>query len=145
MSFSSCVLISADKSSRLPSISWRLVQSQDVEEGYCSSCAQKFRHFVFKSGNYTEYENENRKQCFTYVWAFISLKIAASDRPGTCLDSVRTRSKEIADVLFYVIDNQTGTVVVMIEVAYFVAMKLNVVSVVSGFKGPDQRICISQL
>jgi hypothetical protein len=57
-------------------------------------------------------------------------------------------AREIADVLFYVIDNQTRAVVVMIEVAYFVAKKRNVVSVVSVFKGPDQRICnepISQL
>jgi predicted GTPase len=53
-----------------------------------------------------------------------------------------------ADVLFYVLDNQTRGVVVMIEVAYYVAKQRNVVLVINGFKEPGQRICnepISQM
>lgn len=50
-------------------------------------------------------------------------------------------AKENADVLFYVIDNQTRGIVVMIEVAYLVAKQRNVVLVINGFKEPGQRIC----
>lgn len=64
------------------------------------------------------------------------------------LIELERQALENADVLFYVIDNLTRGVVVMIEVAYFVAKQRNVVLVINGFKEPGQRICnepISQL
>lgn len=64
------------------------------------------------------------------------------------LIELEKQALENADVLFYVMDHQTRGIVVMLEVAYYVAKKRNVVFVINGFKEPGQRICnepISQM
>ena len=50
------------------------------------------------------------------------------------------RAKEAANILFFVIDNQTRAVAAMVEVAYLVAQGKNVVLVITGLKGPGQLI-----
>jgi len=49
-------------------------------------------------------------------------------------------AKENANILLFVIDNQTRAVAAMLEVAYLVAQGKNVVLVITGLKGPGQII-----
>ncbi|CAG7833344.1 unnamed protein product [Allacma fusca] len=59
---------------------------------------------------------------------------------GPELIDLEHQAKSNAEILFFVINNQTRATVAMIEVAYVVAKQRKVILVLSGFKGPGHKI-----